>query len=128
MKNCKFIAILCVACVVSCVVSCGGKKNSPNLTQYGPVNITDPTQPTIVIQNCIPGEIVSCDGEFQYNIGLKSTINVGNSCSESKTLSFTFVLRCDSILGQSWSGSVKCTGTQSKLVEMKPVSFQNVNC
>ena len=121
---CMILSLFSLGFIVSC-----GKKSKPHLAKYGPFDATQPNTPTVLIADCIPGEIITCEGDFKYNTGAKFESSTGGYCEGNSSLVIIFALfECEDLVASSWSGSVMCKASQSKLDEVKPVSLGNIPC
>lgn len=131
-KFTNFCVIALCFCSTFLLSSCGKKTHPkpPNIASYGPLNVLDPTQPLVWIDNCEPNEVITCDLEYQYisDYILNRETRSAN-CPINRTLSFTFDLDdCFFLQFWGWSGTVTCVGTRSVFSSVPPTTVRNVQC
>lgn len=126
-----FIAT-CFLFISVCLTSCGKKKAPPpNVATYGSLTISNGAdRPSLFVQNCAPGEFITCDLQYQYFGDFTTHIESrGFFCPADRALTFVFTLDdCGSKKFTGWSGTAFCTSTKSNLNIIQPLTINNVKC
>jgi hypothetical protein len=124
---------LSVFCILSAgfFVSCGKNKTPTASMAYGPLTATNPFQPSLQVQNCSPGEYITCDLTYQYSGEFLTHVeSQGVTCPANRILIFTFDLsNCALTTSHKWSGTATCTSINSKpFITYQPLTLRNVLC